>query len=116
MTLTNHKTLAEMIKEYPEYGAASGSAWGAEDTFIDEPYEPRDPYDPVYCPAHYVSGGIETIDYIEAKLGGYGTYAFCLGNVLKYVSRAGKKDVGKEVQDLEKAAWYLKRAIDYAAL
>ena len=110
MTLTNHKTLAEMIKEYPEYGAASGGVWGAEDTFLDEPY------DPVSCPAHYVSGGIETIDYIEAKLGVDGAYAFCLGNVLKYVSRAGKKDVGKEVQDLEKAAWYLKRAIDYAAL
>lgn len=107
MTLTNHKTLAEMIKEYPEYGAASGSAWGAEDTFFD---------DPVSCPAHYVSGGIETIDYIEAKLGVDGAYAFCMGNVLKYVSRAGKKDVGKEVQDLEKAAWYLKRAIGYAAL
>ena len=110
MTLTNHKTLAEMLQEYPEYGAASGGVWGAEDTFLNEPY------DPVSCPAHYVSGGIETIDYIEAKLGVDGAYAFCLGNVLKYVSRAGKKDVGKEVQDLEKAAWYLKRAIDYAAL
>ena len=110
MTLTNHKTLAEMLQEYPEYGAASGGVWGAEDTFLNEPY------DPVSCPAHYVSGGIETIDYIEAKLGVDGAYAFCLGNVLKYVSRAGKKDVGKEVQDLEKAAWYLKRAIDYAEL
>lgn len=110
MTLTNHKTLAEMIKEYPEYGAASGSAWGARDTFLD------DLYDPVDNPEHYLFGGIATIDYIEAKLGGDGAYAFCLGNVLKYVSRAGKKDVGKEVQDLEKAAWYLKRAIDYAAL
>ena len=110
MTLTNHKTLAEMIKEYPEYGAASGSAWGAEDTFF------VGVYDPVSNPEHYVAGGIETIDYIEAQLGVDGAYAFCMGNVLKYVSRAGKKDVGKEVQDLEKAGWYLKRAIDYAAL
>lgn len=103
--LTQSKTLAEMLKEYPEYGA-SNNPWGAEDTF----------YDPVDRPQHYVDGGIETIDYIEAKLGVDGAYAFCLGNVLKYISRAGKKDVGKEVEDLEKAHWYLNKAIDYASM
>jgi hypothetical protein len=34
-----------------------------------------------------------------------------LGNVVKYISRAGKKD-SDPVQDLEKAAWYLKREIE----
>jgi hypothetical protein len=37
---------------------------------------------------------------------------FCLGNVVKYVSRAGKKDPLKFREDLEKAKWYLQRAIE----
>ena len=35
-----------------------------------------------------------------------------LFNVVKYVARAGKKDIDKEIQDLEKAAWYLNRKIE----
>lgn len=64
--------------------------------------------DPVNHPAHYTDGRIEVIDYIEDKglLPG-----FCLGNAIKYISRAGKKDPAKEVEDLEKAAWYLQRYI-----
>jgi hypothetical protein len=64
--------------------------------------------DPVNHPSHYTDGGIETIDYLEAKLGPDGFRAFCLGNALKYVSRAGKK--GDLKQDLSKAIWYLRRA------
>jgi len=57
-------------------------------------------------PQHY--GGkdnpYEAIKVIEAwKLG------FCLGNTIKYISRAGKKD--DTIQELEKALWYLKREI-----
>lgn len=37
---------------------------------------------------------------------------FCLGNVIKYISRAGKKDKSKLIQDLEKASWYLNREIE----
>lgn len=37
--------------------------------------------------------------------------SFCLGNTLKYISRAGKKDKKKTVEDLEKARWYLDREI-----
>lgn len=62
--------------------------------------------DPVNHPPHYKAGGIEVIDFIEAK-----DLNFRLANVVKYVSRAGKKD-SDPVQDLEKAAWYLKREID----
>ena len=62
--------------------------------------------DPVNHPPHYKSGGIETIDFIEAK-----DLNYRLGNVIKYVSRAGKKD-SDPIQDLEKAAWYLRREID----
>jgi len=60
--------------------------------------------DVVNQPAHYTDGGIETIDFIEAKQLGYN-----LGNVIKYVSRAGKK--GNRLQDLQKAQWYLTREI-----
>lgn len=60
-------------------------------------------------PAHYIAGGIETIDFIAAKLGPAGFRAYCLGNVLKYVSRHEGKG-GNE--DLEKAAVYLRWAID----
>lgn len=62
--------------------------------------------DPVNHPPHYKSGGIETIDFIEAK-----DLNYRLGNVVKYVTRAGKKSTDP-VQDLEKAAFYLKREID----
>ena len=60
--------------------------------------------DSVNHPPHYKTGGIETIDFIEAK-----DFNYRLGNVVKYVSRAGKK--GDPIQDLEKAAWYLQREI-----
>lgn len=37
---------------------------------------------------------------------------FCLGNVVKYISRAGKKSCDTEIQDLKKAAWYLDHEIN----
>ena len=61
--------------------------------------------DMVNSPPHYTAGGIETIDFIEAK-----ELDYCLGNCVKYISRAGKKNVNK-LEDLNKAMWYLKRAI-----
>ena len=63
-------------------------------------------HDSVEHPAHYTDGNIEVIDYIEDKKLG-----FCLGNAIKYISRAGKKDRSKEIEDLEKAIWYINRRI-----
>jgi len=60
--------------------------------------------DMVNHPPHYKAGGIETIDFIEAKDLGYH-----LGNVVKYVSRANLK--GAKIEDLKKAQWYLNRAV-----
>lgn len=60
--------------------------------------------DPVNHPSHYKGNGIETIDVIE----GFGL-GFHLGNVVKYILRAGRKD--HIVQDLRKARWYLDRDI-----
>ena len=57
-------------------------------------------------PKHYNYGKIEAITVIEDwKLG------FCLGNTVKYISRAGKKNKSSEIEDLEKARWYLDREI-----
>ncbi len=36
---------------------------------------------------------------------------FCLGNAVKYISRAGKKDPAKTIEDLLKARWYIERRI-----
>ena len=62
--------------------------------------------DPVNHPSHYCDGGIETIDFILAK-----KLDFLLGNVCKYISRAGKKDKANELEDLKKARFYLDRKI-----
>jgi hypothetical protein len=64
----------------------------------------------VHSPDHYTHGGIETRDYLIAKLGTTGYIDYCYGNVLKYVSRAKYK--GKEVQDLEKARWYIEDILE----
>jgi hypothetical protein len=60
--------------------------------------------DKVNHPSHYKIGGIETIDFIEAKNLGYN-----LGNVVKYITRADHK--GNKLEDLKKAQWYLNRAV-----
>ena len=62
--------------------------------------------DTVNHPSYYTDGKIEVIEYIEDKKLGY-----CLGNAIKYISRAGKKDPAKEIEDLRKADWYIKRRI-----
>ena len=62
--------------------------------------------DPINSPSHYTHGGVETIDYIEAK--GLDK-DFCLANVIKYVSRAGYKI--SKLEDLKKAQYYLNRRI-----
>lgn len=61
--------------------------------------------DTINHPSHYTDGKIEVIDYIEDKELGYH-----LGNVVKYVSRAGKK-TPDPLEDLKKAQWYLDRYI-----
>ena len=63
-------------------------------------------HDNVSHPSHYTDGNIEVIDYIEDK--GFGYH---LGNAIKYISRAGKKDPKKTAEDLRKAVWYIERYI-----
>ena len=69
-------------------------------------------FDPVNKPSHYTEGReFETIDVIEDW--GLG---FHLGNAVKYISRAGRKDPDKLHQDISKAIWYLERFQDMHAM
>jgi hypothetical protein len=62
------------------------------------------PPEMVNSPPHYKIGGIEAIDYIQAKLTPEEFRGYLKGNVLKYTSRAGyKEDAGK---DIDKMVWY----------
>ena len=63
--------------------------------------------DLVNRPPHYTDGGVDTLKFIEAK-----DLNYRLGNVVKYISRAGKKVGSDPVQDLEKARFYLEREIE----
>lgn len=69
------------------------------------PEEPEN--DPVNHPAHYTTGKIECIDFITDK-----RLNFCRGNAVKYIVRAGLKDPEKEIEDLEKAVFYLNHEIE----
>lgn len=60
-------------------------------------------------PAHY--GGKNNI-YEAIKVIQAWQLNFCLGNTIKYIARAGKKNPDEELQDLKKALWYLKKEIE----
>lgn len=64
-------------------------------------------HDNVNHPYHYNHGKIEVIDFIEDQHLG-----FHLGNAVKYISRAGRKDADKTIEDLRKAVWYINRQIE----
>ena len=58
-------------------------------------------------PSHYNTGSIEVISAIlDWGLG------FCLGNAVKYIARAGKKNKDTYVEDLKKAIWYINKEIE----
>lgn len=62
--------------------------------------------DAVNHPAHYTAyKGLEVIDLTEQM-------NFNKGNAVKYIARAGLKDPAKEIEDLEKAKWYIQREIE----
>lgn len=61
-------------------------------------------------PDHYKVGGIETIEYLQAKLSPEEFRGYCRGNALKYLSRAGHKD--DAAQEYRKAIWYIERLLN----
>lgn len=72
-------------------------------TFVRPP-EANKEADPVE-PPHYDFGTVRVIELTQHL-------NFCRGNVVKYVARAGRKCVYRELEDLRKAQWYLQREID----
>ena len=62
-------------------------------------------HDVINHPAHYTRYPVEVIELTEHL-------NFCRGNAVKYITRAGLKDPNTEIEDLRKAAWYIKREID----
>jgi hypothetical protein len=102
--------IAYMAKKLMEENAvkAKPTLWQPPELLPVPPITMEEPQaDPVNHPAHYKVGGMETIDFIEAK-----GLTYHLGNAVKYISRADHK--GNRKQDLEKAKWYLERAIAQA--
>lgn len=75
-------------------------------TYAQEQLADAERRETVNHPSYYTTGGIEAIDAIEAW--GLG---FNLGNVVKYIARAGRK-TKDSLQDPQKAAWYLSREIE----
>jgi len=83
------------------FGTPVGPAMSSvEEALINTP----DQYEIVNHPTHYTFGGIETLDFIEAK-----GLNYHLGQVVKYISRADYK--GARITDLKKARFYLNREI-----
>ena len=66
--------------------------------------------DMVNHPPHYETNGIECIDAMRASQGDRAVKDFCVCNAFKYIWRSSHK--GSEIQDLEKAVWYLNKAIE----
>ena len=74
--------------------------------------DPNGDYSPdmVNHPPHYETGGIECIDAMRASQGDEAVWHFCICNAFKYIWRNARK--GSQIQDLEKAVWYLNKAIE----
>lgn len=67
---------------------------------------PKELPDVVNHPAHYNTGSIEVIDFIEDQ-----GLEYHEANAIKYIARAGKKNPDTRMEDLEKAVWYLTRKL-----
>jgi len=65
-------------------------------------------HDPVNSPSHYCNKGIETIDVIDSIFSVDMFEGYCIGNVIKYISRYRHKN---GLEDLKKARWYLNKII-----
>ena len=91
-------------KERTEYEAK----W--EDESLEEIIARQDEEDMVGAPKHYNTGNIECIDAIEESMSSVAFKGYLKGNCMKYLWRYDYK--GKQVEDLEKAGWYLNRLTD----
>lgn len=83
---------------------------------VAEDIKKQNPKEEVVHPDHYNQynqyKGFEVIDVCEQLVGPDGKSGFNLGNAFKYIARAGWKNPEKQIQDLEKAVFYLQREVD----
>lgn len=122
MNVSGYKNQLTFMKEYPIVKADGEFIWITNDeSTVQRYHESRfkivkedlikktQTFDNanVNHPSHYTAGNIEVIDFIEDKKLGYHR-----GNAIKYICRAGLKDKNKEIEDLKKAEWYIKREIE----
>lgn len=107
-----HPGVIWKVKETEEEPVKDEYSWVTppvkEEVQEEEPMEIPKEADPVLHPSHYTQGNIETIDIIR-DVTGEAFEGYCVGNIIKYVSRYKHKN---GLQDLEKARVYLGWLID----
>ena len=74
------------------------------------PFDDDEEQDVVNNPDHYNTGNIECIDAIEESMSSVAFKGYLKGNCMKYLWRYDYK--GKQVEDLQKAQWYLARLLN----
>ena len=74
------------------------------------PFDDDEEQDVVTKPYHYNTGNIECIDAIEESMSSVAFKGYLKGNCMKYLWRYDYK--GKQVEDLQKAQWYLARLLN----
>ena len=97
-------------KQHPAIEIKTGlEAWmkAAHDEDADLWADEEEEEDMVGAPKHYNSGNIECIDAIEESMSSHAFKGYLKGNCMKYLWRYDYK--GKQVQDLQKAGWYLNK-------
>ena len=99
---------SRVVKDVTEMKQALDKIESKPTKLITQPQFAQAALDLINNPPHYKVGGVDFLDYAEAMGLTENAYLF---NVVKYVSRAGKKVGVDPVQDLEKAEFYLKREI-----
>lgn len=100
------KYCPECLPKYSKVPKKKEVAVEAVEQTIEEPVvELPKTEDVINHPSHYTRGNIEVIDFIEDQ-----QLPYHLGNVIKYIARAGHK--GDKLEDLKKARWYLDRYIN----
>ncbi|MBC2040766.1 DUF3310 domain-containing protein [Listeria marthii] len=101
--IEKYKAKTDEFEKWTKHAAEITKRWFAEGVPISKVNN-----DNVNNPEHYTAGGIETLDYIKAKVKDYPSYA--AGNILKYVSRYEHKN---GIEDLKKAQFYLNDLIEW---
>ena len=101
------KTPKSSLKDYKPY--ISMAMQEAHDMLIEEgcTLDLEWEEDVVNKPSHYNTGNIECIEAIEESMSSVAFKGYLKGNCLKYLWRYDYK--GKQVEDLNKATWYLNK-------